>query len=127
MKKVFSVLLAVITLVSLTVLPASAEVGAHEDEIEVIIHNQDLDEEAKAKIVEFYKNPEAEDEETSTYGLTCDLLGHKYEYTQVTTVTHKARATAPRCLQRKYNHGVCSRCSTQTNTLIGSVYIYCCA
>ncbi len=127
MKKVFSVLLAVITLVSLTVLPASAEVGAHEDEIEIIIHNQDLDEEVKAKIVEFYQNPETEDEEASTYGLTCDLLGHKYEYTTVTTVTHKARASAPRCLQKTYDHGVCSRCQTQINTLRSSVYIYCCA
>lgn len=126
MKKAFSMLLAVISLISLTVLPASAEVGTH-DEIEVIIHNQELDEETKAKIVEFYTNPEAENEEASTYGLTCDLFGHNYEYTLVTTVTHKARTTAPRCLQKKYNHGVCTRCDSQTNTLMNSIYIYCCA
>lgn len=126
MKKAVSILLAVITLVSLTVLPASAEVGTHND-IEVIIHDENLPEETKAKIVEFYTNPEAEDEETSTYGLTCTLLGHNYEYTTVTTVTHKASATAPRCLQKKYDHGVCTRCDSQTNTLIGSSYIYCCA
>lgn len=126
MKKAFSMLLAVITLISLTVLPASAEVGTH-DEIEVIIHNQELDEETQAKIVAFYTNPEAENEEASTYGLTCDLFGHNYEYSTVTTVTHKARATAPRCLKNKYQHGVCSRCDTQVNTLISSVYIACCA
>ncbi len=126
MKKAFSMLIAVITLVSLTVLPASAEVGAHE-EIEVIIHNQDMDAETKAKIVDFYTNPESQDEEASTYGLTCTLLGHNYEYTTVTTVTHKASATAPRCLQKIYNHGVCTRCDSQTNTLKNSSYIYCCA
>ena len=126
MKKTLSMLLAVITLVSLTVLPASAEVGAHE-EIEVIIHNQDMDAETKAKIVDFYTNPESADEIASTYGLTCTLLGHDYEYSDVTTITHKARATAPRCLKKTYNHGVCSRCDAQTNTLRSSVYIACCA
>lgn len=126
MKKALSMLLAVITLVSLTVLPASAEVGAHE-EIEVIIHNQDMDAETKAKIVDFYTSPDAQDEDASTYGITCTLLGHNYEYSTVTTVTHKARATAPRCLQKKYDHGVCTRCDSQTNTLLNSSYIYCCA
>ena len=125
MKKAFSMLLAIITLISLTVLPASAEVGAHND-VEVIIHDENLPQETKAKIIEFYTNPEAQNNAT-TYGLTCSLLGHKYEYTTVTMVTHKARATAPRCLQKKYDHGVCTRCDSQTNTLIGSSYIYCCA
>ncbi len=126
MKKAFSMLLAVITLISLTVLPASAEVGAH-DEIEVIIHNQELDEETKAKIVAFYTNPEAENEEASTYSLTCTLFGHNYEYEDVVTITHKARTTAPRCLKRTYDHGTCTRCDAQVSTLIGSVYIACCA
>lgn len=126
MKKALSMLLAIITLISLTVLPASAEVGGEKDEIEVIIHDESLDEETKAKIVKFYTNPEAQDN-TSTYGLTCNLLGHKYEYTDVVTITHKARTTAPRCLKRTYDHGVCSRCNAQVNTLIGSVYITCCA
>lgn len=126
MKKTLSMLLAVITLVSLTVLPASAEVGTHND-VEVIIHDENLPEETKAKIVEFYTNPEAQDEKASTYGLTCTLLGHDYEYSEVTTITHKASATAPRCLRKIYNHGVCTRCDAQTNTLKNSSYIYCCA
>ena len=127
MKKAFSMLLAIITIISLTVLPASAEVGNHNVEIKVIIHNECLDAETKAKIVEFYTNSGVQDEDNSTYGLTCSLLGHKYEYTTVTTVTHKARTTAPRCLKKTYDHGVCTRCDSQTNTLIGSVYIACCA
>lgn len=126
MKKAFSMLLAIITIISLTVLPASAEVEKHNDEVEVIIHDESLDEETKAKIVEFYTYPEAQND-IDTYGLTCNLLGHKYTYTEVTTVTHKASATAPRCLQKVYKHGVCSRCDSQTNTLLGSSYIYCCA
>jgi hypothetical protein len=125
MKKALSMLLAIITIISLTVLPASAEVGAHND-VEIIIHDETLPEETKAKIIEFYTNPEAQDG-ASTYGLTCNLLGHKYTYTEVTTVTHKASATAPRCLQKIYNHGVCTRCDSQTNTLKNSIYIYCCA
>ncbi len=127
MKKAFSMLFALITLISLTVLPASAEVGAQDDEIEVIIHNQDLDEETKAKIIDFYTNPEAQDENIAAYNLTCKLIGHKFEYSNVTTVTHKARSSAPRCLEQLYNHGVCIRCGDSESTLTNSSYIYCCA
>lgn len=127
MKKALSMLLAIITIISLTVLPASADVSSHNHEVEVIIHDESLDEETKANIVEFYTNPGDQDADSSAYGLTCSLLGHKYEYTLVTTVTHKARTTAPRCLQKKYDHGVCTRCDSQTNTLLNSSYIYCCA
>lgn len=127
MKKALSILLAIITLVSITVIPASAETDTAHNDIEVIVHNENLDEETKAKIVEFYTNPENEDDNISTYNLTCKLIGCKFEYSVVTKITHKARSSAPRCLEEKYYHGVCIRCGDSVSTLMNSSFIYCCA
>lgn len=127
MNKALSILLAIIMLVSITVLPASAETGTAHNDIEVIIHNQNLSEETKAKIVAYYTNPEVEDNNISTYNLTCKLIGCKFEYSFVTTVTHKARSTAPRCLEQQYKHGVCIRCGDSVSTLASTSYINCCA
>lgn len=63
----------------------------------------------------------------SPYGLSCFLFGHNYQTDTVTTVTHRARTTAPRCLSKKYEVSVCSKCGDTQQTLISSVYIYCCS
>lgn len=60
-------------------------------------------------------------------GLICTLFGHDLETGATTTVTHKARTTAPRCLQEKYSYEICSRCDYAEYTLISSTYIYCCS
>lgn len=66
------------------------------------------------------------DENAATYGLTCTLLGHKLESSIARTITHKARATAPRCLQETYNIEVCTRCDYTNSTLLSRAYISCC-
>ena len=64
--------------------------------------------------------------ESTTYGLTCTLLGHTYEASLVTTITHCASDTNPRCLEETYKVQICSRCDHTTTRLINSHYITCC-
>ena len=66
------------------------------------------------------------DDEAHTYGLMCTLFGHKLETNTANAITHKARATAPRCLKKTYNYSVCSRCDYTESTLINQQYISCC-
>ena len=66
-------------------------------------------------------------EKTSPYGLSCLLFGHNYETEVVTSIKHKARATAPRCLEEIYDIQVCSKCGDIQKTLLASRYIYCCS
>lgn len=65
-------------------------------------------------------------EQSSTYGFSCWLLGHKYEYDTVSTITHCVNSTDPRCLKEFFEIGLCSRCGDTTTELIGQQYISCC-
>lgn len=127
MKKFLSVLLMLCLVFSLSVIPASAEEAATYENIEIIILNEDISDETKEKIIAFYSDPESQDNTTATYGLTCTLFGHKLETSYVYSVTHKARATAPRCLEKTHEYSACTRCDYETSTVISSGYIYCCA
>ena len=127
MKKVISLILSLCFILSLGVITASAEEAIENEEITIIIHNENISEETKEKLIAFYSDPESYDDTASTYGLTCTLFGHKIESSSVTSVTHKARSTAPRCLQQTYDYEACTRCDYENSTLIGSRYIYCCA
>lgn len=61
-----------------------------------------------------------------TYGLICNIFGHKNTTEYVTTVTHCVNSTVPRCLEETWEIIVCSRCdNTETNRL-GHAYINCC-
>lgn len=66
-------------------------------------------------------------DEVKPYGMTCFVLGHKYETEIITLVKHRVRATVPRCLEEIYEVRVCSRCSDTQQTLAGSHYISCCS
>ena len=83
--------------------------------------------ETKEKIIAFYSNGGEECEPTATYGLTCTLFGHKLESSAVTKITHKARATSPRCLKKKYDYQTCTRCDYEKSTLVSQTYIVCCS
>ncbi len=67
-----------------------------------------------------------EDDGAAAYGLTCTLFGHKLETTTTTTITHKARTTDPRCLQKVFLVETCTRCDYTNSTQTGSQYISCC-
>lgn len=125
-KKVFSLILALATLLCTVVIPANAAEAETHEHIEIIIENENISEETKAKIITFYSNGGEEKEGVATYGLTCTLFGHNLESSAVSTVTHKARATAPRCLKKIYNYESCTRCDYENSILAAKQYIYCC-
>ena len=127
MKKVISLILSLCFILSLGVIPASAEEAIENENITILIHNEDISEETKEKLIAFYSNPEGQGNDATTYGLTCTLFGHKLESTMTTVITHKVRATAPRCQQKRYAYEACTRCDYENSTLANSTYINCCA
>ncbi len=127
MKKVISLILSLCFILSLSVIPASAEEAVENNDVTIIIHNEDISEETKEKLIAFYSDPESQNNTSTTYGLTCTLFGHKLEASVVTTITHKVNATAPRCQEKRYDYESCTRCDYENSTLIGTTYIYCCS
>ena len=127
MKKIISLILSLCIILSLGVIPASAEEAVETNDVTIIIHNEDISEETKEKLIAFYSDPETQVNDATTYGLTCTLFGHKLESTVTTVITHKVRTTAPRCQEKTYTYEACTRCDYENSTLIGTTYIYCCA
>lgn len=125
-KRFISLILTLVLFVGIFAIPTSAGHVHEAGEIEVVIENEDLSDEMKEKIIAYYTD-DNHDDDTASYGLTCTLLGHDLESTKTTTVTHKVSATAPRCLQKTYEHNACTRCDYQKATHVASKYIYCCA
>ena len=124
--KLLSLLLAVAMLACAFIMPANATHKETHEHIEIIIENEDISDETKEKIMEFYTSGGEEKEGVATYGLTCTLLGHKLETSIVNKITHKARTTAPRCLKKTYSYSTCTRCDYEESTFISSKYIACC-
>ncbi len=126
MKRIFAVLL-VLTLLSCTfVIPAGAKNTANKNnDIEIIIHD-DVSEETREKIERYFANGEPSEEDFTTYGIKCVLLGHDIRISSVSAVTHKASATSPRCLEKTYDYEECTRCDYEKATLISKIYIVCC-
>lgn len=125
-KRIAALIIAISTLICMMVIPANAAEDNTHNHVEIIIENENVSEETKQKAIAFYTNGGEETEGASTYGLTCTLLGHNLETSRVTKITHKARTTAPRCLEKTYNYSTCTRCDYETSTLISSRYISCC-
>ncbi len=122
-----AMLMALAITISLFVIPASAtEAEEPHTHVEVYFEDETLSEEFKEKATAYFLNG-ATDENAATYGLTCTLFGHKLETVQTTSITHKARTTAPRCLKRTYEYSACTRCDYETSTLVSTAYIHCCA
>lgn len=126
-KSLFALMLAISLLASVFVVPTSAKADETNSDIEIIIENENISAETKTKIEKFYSTENHNDDGAATYGLTCTLLGHKLEESCVTTITHKVRATQPRCLQRTYEYAACTRCDYETSEVISSEYIICCS
>ena len=130
MKRIISLIMAVVSLFCVVSVSAGAE-GVSEDTVTVTVNetvfifDADTTEAFREKFIADYFN--GEDEGATTYGLTCTLFGHKIETTTVTAVTHKAKATSPRCLREIYDVDNCTRCDYTKSTLINSNYIVCCA
>ena len=125
-KKVFSLILALATLLCAVIIPANAAEAETLEHIEIYIENDNISEETREKIIAFYTNGGEEKEGVATYGLTCTLFGHKLESSTVATVTHKVRSSDPRCLKKTYSYESCTRCDYENSTLLSSFYISCC-
>ena len=128
-KRLVAMLMAIATAMCLFVMPSSAAgeaEHAHEN-IEIIFEDETLSEEFKARATAYFLNGAPEADGVATYGLTCTLFGHDLETGTTTTITHKARATAPRCLEQMYNYSACTRCDYEASTLKSSTYIFCCS
>lgn len=126
-KSLFAMLLAISLLVSAFAVPVSAKPYKTNSDIEIIIENENISAETKAKIEKYYLTDNHNDDSTTTYGITCTLLGHKLESSAVGVITHKVRATEPRCLKKVYAYEACTRCDYETSELITSSYIFCCS
>lgn len=128
MKKIIALMLVVISVFSVMSISVYAEDTANNSVTVTVnettfIFDADTSEDFRNKAISNYFNPE---NDGATYGLTCTLLGHKLESSVMTTITHKVRATDPRCLRETYNVEVCTRCDYTNPILIGSSYISCC-
>lgn len=129
MKKIIAIVMVVVSLFSVMSVSAYAE-GVSEDTITVTVNETDFifdvntSEEYRNKIIAHYFDEN--DEDVATYGLMCTLFGHKLESSVITTITHKAKATAPRCLRERYDTEACTRCDYTNAELISSSYIFCC-
>ena len=130
MKKIIAFIMVVVSLLCMVSVSAGAE-GIIEDTVTVTVNevefifDADTTEEFREKAIAHYFI--GEDNSTATYGLTCTLFGHKIESSVIAAVTHKAKATSPRCLQERYNVETCSRCDYTNSTKISAAYIVCCA
>lgn len=128
-KSLFAILLALTLLICTCVLPATAKEQTNNNDIEIIILDENVSVETKEKIENYFASgePAIDDDGATTYGLTCTLLGHKLQSSTVDVITHKVRATAPRCLRKTYDYDACTRCDYETSELIATENIYCCA
>lgn len=130
MKKIISLIMVIVSLFSIMSISVCAEdtsgntVTVIVNEVEFIF-DSDTTEEFRDKFIADYFNED--DGDTSAYGLTCTLFGHKYEESIVTAIIHKDKATDPRCLRQTYKMEACTRCTYARKTLMGETYISCCA
>lgn len=129
MKKIIALVLVIVSLFSAMSISVYAE-NTNKNTVTVTVNETDFifnantSEDFRNKAIANYFNPE--NDGAATYGLTCTLFGHKLESSVMTTITHKASSTDPRCLRETFNVEVCTRCDYTNPILIGSTYISCC-
>lgn len=129
MKKIIALIMVIVSLFSVMSISVYAE-DANENTVIVTVNDvefifeADTTKDFRNKAIAHYFNHG--DDGASAYGLTCTLFGHKLESSVITAITHKVRATDPRCLQETYDTEACTRCDYTNATLIGSTYISCC-
>ncbi|MBQ2828554.1 MAG: hypothetical protein IJF20_04835 [Clostridia bacterium] len=129
MKKIIALVMVVVSLFSVMSMSAYAE-DKSENTVTIIVNevefifDADTTEEFRDKFIADYFNEDNSD--TSAYGLTCTLFGHKYEESIVTAIIHKDKATDPRCLRQTYKMQACTRCTYATKVLMSEKYISCC-
>lgn len=128
MKKTIALIMVIVSLFSVMSIPVYAE-GTEENTVTITVNDvefvfdADTSEEFRNRAIAHYFD---QDDDASSYGLTCTLFGHKIESSVTSAITHKAKATDPRCLRQRFNTEVCTRCDYTNSTMIDSSYISCC-
>ncbi len=106
--------------------------SASEDSLQVVtIHNVDIIFEENSTLSDEEKQTIAlllisEESGSQTYGLICNVFGHKNSTEIVTTITHCVNDANPRCLQERWEVVTCSRCGNTETTRIAYSLISCC-
>lgn len=125
-KRICAFVLAATMLFCIFSVQTQAAETATQSDIDIYIENQEISEETKAKILEYYSVENPVDDGVATCGITCTLFGHNLEASTVVKVTHNARTTSPKCLKKTYAYEACTRCDYDSSTLLSSQYIICC-
>ncbi len=126
MKKIFTILLAALLILSCSISAYATEASPfvyHHDNTTVIFGEQTAFDAAER--LEIVRLLSGEGEAVEPCGLAC-LFGHKYETETVVTVTHRVYDTAPRCLEETFNIKKCTRCDKTVTERIGFESIFCC-
>lgn len=125
-KRICSFILAATMLLCMFAVQTNAAEATTQPHIDIYIENQEISEETKARILEYYSVENPADDGVATCGVTCTLFGHKLETSTVVKVTHNVRTTSPKCLKKTYAYEACTRCDYDNSTLLSSQYIICC-
>ena len=86
------------------------------------VYEEKISEELKVKIEKHLSG-----ESINSRGILCTIFGHDLITTNTTKITHKAKTSAPRCLEEVYKVEACEDCDYVNSTLVSSRYIYCCS
>lgn len=130
MKKLFVLFFITVLVISALPLFASASNAQNEYDYEIgdthytVIFNDELAEEQKEYIAKNILG--IDDGFVNPCGLMCTLFGHDNEVSYPQIITHKTRATAPRCTLSYYQAKSCTRCGNLEYTLLSESYIDCC-
>lgn len=131
MKKTVSLLMALLMIMSISAISASASVKNAEytyivDDVECRVEfanstaSAEKQEFIAQKLVGLY------DDNAHAYGLRCTLFGHKLKYTTASVVRHKVSSSQPRCYKENYEVEYCENCDYTVETFLTGTYINCC-
>ena len=127
MKKLSIIAIVVALTICMTFSVSADEIVGNTYQIEnvTVIFDADsqLSEEQQEMLAQLLVNSEYG---VSQANLICNIFGHKNTTEGVSTVTHKAKANSPRCLQEFFTITTCSRCNESTVERNGYSYITCC-
>ena len=130
MKRLLCFSLAIIFAFSLSlVTSASSEITANQVEIGqfTVIFEEDTIYSAAEQQIIAQQIVNGDITNHQTYGLVCNVFGHKTTTELIEVVEHCVRDSMPRCLLTYYNLTTCSRCDYTNVEHVSSVYINCCA
>ena len=131
MKRLICLSLAIIFAISLCF---SASADSNDNNTITVDHytiifdeNSTLTQEEKLYLAEVRANHTHENnDDASTYGVMCDLFGHKTTTETIIVIEHCVRDTPPRCLETYEDLTTCSRCDYVEVDVLSSVHIFCC-